>query len=291
MSHRNVVSACELVSRDSSLVFLDASLTLASGKPSGAQRYGECHIAGARFFDLNEICDRGHELPRMLPAPSALRATLRALGIQDGQSVVVYDQDGLYSAPRVWWMLRALGHDAVSVLDGGLAAWRRAGGETQSGPPAPLPEAILTELSTRSKPQSLGGYPSERVVGHREVCAALDDKAYAVVDARSADRFWGRVAESKAHLQSGHMPGALNLPYSALVTEQGTLVSKNELEASLKRIGATAQQWISSCGSGVTACIFALAMEHYFGAVVRVYDGSWSEWGQGKVGDIQREAK
>lgn len=276
-----LVSAGDLLAQQPRPVFLDATLTLKPGEPDGAMRFARRHIAGARFFDLNQICDSHRSLPRMLPGRAQLAQHLRQFEISSDTQVVVYDQDGLYSAPRAWWMLRCAGHAGVRVLDGGLAAWIAAGGALASGEDAPLPSVLEQAV----EPASTGS----RLADHREVGQALADSGCAVLDARSRGRFTGEVPERNASLKSGHMPGAFNLPYTELVSEEGTLVSKAALVEALAARGLGVQdqrQWISSCGSGVTACIFALAMEHYFSIQVKVYDGSWSEWGQGQVGEV-----
>lgn len=276
-----LVSAATLLASEQSVVFLDATLTLKAGEPDAASRYAQRHILGASFFDLNQICDHANPLPRMMPSPAQLANVLTQLGATADQQVVVYDQDGLYSAPRAWWMLRCAGHQKVRVLDGGIEAWIAAGG------------AVVTGIDAQAEPEL--GAPGDGadwehcVVDHVQLASALRDPGAVVLDARSAARFAGEVSERNPALASGHMPGALNLPYSELVTEAGTLVSKGELEQALQKRGLSPtqeRQWISSCGSGVTACVFALAMEHYYSVRVQIYDGSWSEWGKGECGEI-----
>lgn len=274
----NLIDAPTLLQSAFAPVFLDATLTLDPSRPSGAQRYSESHIQGAHYFDLNQICDAQSNLPRMLPSVAVLRAAIRRFGIHATQPVVVYDQDGLYSAPRVWWMLRCLGHARVAVLDGGLRAWIQAGGATQSGAPTPLSEVALQESA---RPSGYV-YPKQRLIDRAGVRDALQDPSCAVLDARSRARFLGEVPERSPHLRSGHMPGSFSLPYTELVTQEGCLVPKEVLRAKLDALNFTQPpaRWVSSCGSGITACVFALAMEHYWSTIVQVYDGSWSEWGR-----------
>lgn len=267
-------------------MFLDATLTLTPDQLDGASRFAEQHIAGAMFFDLNQIRDQANPLPRMLPGAAELARRLAEFGIDAQREVVVYDQDGLYSAPRAWWMLRCAGHARVSVLDGGIKAWIAAGGALASGAQA-RPELDLAFKVDASGVQA-------RRVDHAQVSQALNDPQAVVLDARSEARFAGAVPERDSALVSGHMPGAVSLPYTELVNKEGYLVSKEDVLRVLAARGLDVQQprqWISSCGSGVTACILALAMEHYFSIQVQVYDASWSEWGKGEVGAIVTGAK
>lgn len=280
-----LASASSLLASEQSLLFLDATLTLKASELDGPSRYAQRHILGARFFDLNQVCDQGSPLPRMMPSSSQLASVLRQLEIGPEQQVVVYDQDGLYSAPRAWWMLRCAGHRAVRVLDGGIEAWIAAGGAVTTGLD-PAPPLVL------GPSDGACGWP-DRVADHAQVAKALLDPGAVVLDVRSAGRFRGELEESNPALKSGHMPGAINLPYSELVGASGTLVSKAELDQLLQARGLDARQerqWISSCGSGVTACVFALAMAHHHAVEVQIYDGSWSEWGRGEVGEIVSEA-
>lgn len=286
----NLIDARTLLDFARAPVVLDATLSLDPTQPSGAQRYRECHIQGAHYFDLNEVRDTKSTLPRMLPPFAQLQARIRGMGIGETQPVVVYDQDGLYSAPRVWWMLRCLGHGPVAVLDGGLNAWTKAGGSVESGPSTRWPEGVEEASAPPSSLSRLLGYTKQRIVDLEGVQKALQDPECAVLDARSRARFLGQAPERASHLRSGHMPGSFSLPYAELVTEDGCLVSKEELLERLDalKLARPPQRWVSSCGSGVTACIFALAMEHHCDQVVRVYDGSWSEWGAGDATEVQR---
>lgn len=282
----NLIDAPTLLESGLAPVILDATLTLDPSRPSGAQRFSESHIRGAHYFDLNQICDTESDLPRMLPPFASLNARIRGMGISATQPVVVYDQDGLYSAPRVWWMLRCLGHGPVAVLDGGLQAWTLAGGATDSGASEPLPK-----LALQGSTMHVGAtYPKQRLIDQVGVQNALQDPECAVLDARSRARFLGEAPERSPNLRPGHMPGSLSLPYTELVTEEGRLVSKEVLLARLDALGLARQpeRWVSSCGSGITACVFALAMEHHCSTIVRVYDGSWSEWGRGEA-PLQRD--
>ncbi len=232
------------------------------GDAAAAHRAGR--IPGAVRFDIDQIADRASPLPHMLPAPEAFAAAAGALGLGDEDLIVAY---GL-AAPRVWWMVRAMGHDAVAVLDGGLAKWAAEGRPIETGePPAPAP----ARFTARFRP--------ELVRGFSEVAAALD-AGLPVLDARPGDRFRGEAPEPRPGLASGHMPGALSLPSASLFAADGTFRSAEALEALVRSAGHDpARPAIATCGSGVTACMIALALARLGAWHTAVYDGSWTEWG------------
>jgi thiosulfate/3-mercaptopyruvate sulfurtransferase len=249
------------------LVLLDATMQTAVAAGSGAPV--ERHLRGARRFDFDtRVCDRTSALPHMMPTPELFTQEVRALGIGRDSRVVIYDRVGVYSSPRAWWMFRAMGHDQVAVLDGGLPAWVAAGMPCEGGPCPPAEGR--GDFVARPRPGLF--CDAERVT------TALADETCAVLDARSAGRFQGREPEPRAGLRPGHMPNALNLPFGSVQTG-GRMRSKEELIAIFaEKLGAQ-QTWIFSCGSGVTACILALAAELAGHTDMTVYDGSWSEWG------------
>lgn len=226
------------------------------------------HPPGAVFFDIDAVADRVTDLPHMLPPPEEFAAAVGALGLGDGARIVVYDQHGLMSAARLWWSLRALGHGAVSVLDGGLPKWRAEGRAVESGEPAPVPAAF----TPRPVPAL--------VRGRAAVARALETGAEQVVDARPAPRFRGEAAEARPGLACGHMPGARNLPSSALFAPDGTLLAAPELARAFEAAGVDLDRPVTaSCGSGITACLLALALARLGRWDAAVYDGSWAEWG------------
>lgn len=226
------------------------------------------HLPGAVFFDIDAVADRGAGLPHMLPPRAEFAAAMGALGLGDGARIVVYDGHGLMSAARLWWSLRALGHGAVSVLDGGLPKWRAEGRPVESGEPAPAP-AVFT-------PRPVPALVRDRLAVER----ALDTGAEQVVDARPAPRFRGEAPEPRPGLASGHMPGARNLPSSALFASDGALLPAPELARAFAEAGIDPDRPVTaSCGSGITACLLALALARLGRWDAAVYDGSWAEWG------------
>ena len=250
---------------------LDASWYLSTMKRDPRRDFREGHVPGAQLFNIDEASDASSPLPHTLPPAAQFAGVVSRLGISSDDHVVVYDaSDTNFSAPRVWWMFRAYGHDRVSVLDGGLAAWKEAGGALETGDPVPPPrgtfDAVLRDDMIRSAAQ---------VLDARRNGSAM------IVDMRSRGRFEGTEPEPRPGLRSGHIPGSRNVPYATLVDERGRLRSDAELRALLECAGIDEGKPVSaSCGSGVTACSLLLAL-HVLGAPHgALYDGSWSEWGQ-----------
>jgi thiosulfate/3-mercaptopyruvate sulfurtransferase len=259
--------AAELDAPD--IVVIDASWHMpGEGKDARADYLAE-HIPGAIFFDIDEIADTENALPHMLPPPEKFSSRMRSMGIGDGSRIVVYDQQGIYSAARVWWTFRVMGVEDVTVLNGGLPKWKREGLPLESGEPR-----------LRSTRHFTSRRNADLVRDVSDMKSILKDHSAEIVDARSADRFAGRVPEPRAGLRSGHIPGAHNLPYGRLLKEDGTLKSPAELEALFHEAGVDlSKPVVTSCGSGITASVLALALAVIGHRRTAVYDGSWSEWG------------
>ncbi|MFN8411002.1 MAG: sulfurtransferase [Anaerolineales bacterium] len=225
------------------------------------------YIPGALRFDFDqEICDHNTSLPHMMPSPEFFTDEMQKMGINQDSAIVVYDKIGLFSSPRAWWMFRAMGHEQVAVLDGGLPAWMNAGFKT-------VPQL-------KEKPLHRGNFVAQlqsgAFVASSDVMKALSDSNFSVMDARSVGRFKGLEPEPREGLRRGHMPNAVNIPY-VNVLENGMMKSSINLK-SIFDIYKN-KKMIFSCGSGVTACILALAAEQAGHKEFAVYDGSWSEWG------------
>jgi thiosulfate/3-mercaptopyruvate sulfurtransferase len=252
MPSRNFCTTSELAAAlgDPDLGVIDASWHLPNTARMGAAEFRLAHIPGAVFFDIDTIADRDQGLPHMLPKPEPLAKAMTALGLGDGMRFVVYDVTGLYAAARVWWTLRAYNVKDIRIVDGGLPKWIKEGRPLETGDAHPKPRVFT--------PRPADGF----VASLDEVRKALASSSAQVVDARPADRFWGKTPEPRPGLRSGHMPGSLNLPFVEIV-EHG------RLKAPI----------ITTCGSGVTAAILALAVEEAGGTVAGLYDGSWAEWG------------
>ena len=246
---------------------LDATWRMPGDPADAREGFEAAHIPGARFFDTDEVADRSTDLPHMAPPPEQFAEQVGALGIGNGDTVVVYDQQGLFSAPRAWWTFRLFGHDAVQVLDGGLPLWRAEGRPVESGAAAPVAPATFRSQFRRELVRDL-----------EQVRRALEHRTQ-LLDARPAARFRGEAPEPRAGLRSGHMPHALNLPFSELV-DDGRLRPPEELAARFEQARVEAGRPVTAtCGSGLTAAILALALARLGHWETAIYDGSWTEWG------------
>ncbi len=255
---------------DPDVVVLDGSWHLPPEQRDGAMEFLDAHIPGANFFNVDTIADTSSGLPHMLPPPGLFAERVGAMGIGNATRVVVYDTKGLFSAPRVWWTFRAMGHDNVVVLDGGLRKWRAEGRTLEQGFPGVaepklfVPRPVLELISSRA-----------------EVLAALGDAQWQIVDARPAGRFAGRDPEPRPGLAAGHMPGARNVPFTELINADGTIKDQTGLQAAFAAAGVTDERpLIATCGSGMTAAMLVFARALTGDADARVYDGAWAEWGQ-----------
>jgi thiosulfate/3-mercaptopyruvate sulfurtransferase len=270
MAH-NLISTAELAIQlgEPGLVVLDATLYLPNEAKNALVEFRAAHIPGARFFDIGDIADADTDLPHMVPTPGLFARKMAELGVSNDSQVVFYDQKGLSSAARGWWMMALFGHDRAAVLDGGLPKWRAEGRPVESGEPAFIPPS-------RFRPD----FRPTRLRGIGDIMGNLESRAELVLDARAAGRFSGQVPEPRAGMRSGHIPGSVNLPYTELLAPDQTMLPPDALRARLRAAGVDGTRpVVTSCGSGVTAAILTLAMTEAGLPPGAVYDGSWTEWG------------
>jgi thiosulfate/3-mercaptopyruvate sulfurtransferase len=250
------------------LQVVDASWFMPNENRSGREAYERAHIPGAVFFDIDEIAETSTDLPHMLPTPDAFAAEVGKLGLRRDAEIVVYDAQGIFSAPRVWWSLRVMGFPRVHVLDGGFPKWRAEAKPVETSRPSPEPTALRSI------------YDPDLVRDIDAVRQLLSERDAQLVDARAGARFRGEAPEPRAGLRSGHMPGAHNLPWGDLVTADGTMKSPAEIRAAFEAAGIDLDgPIVTTCGSGVSAALLALALARVGRHDVAVYDGSWTEWG------------
>lgn len=252
---------------DPNMVILDASIPKIG--EVGPHPLAEKTIPGTRFFDLNGVfSDKQTDLPHNLPSAEVFTQASRELGIHATSTIVVYDHHGIYVSPRVWWMFRAMGHEQVTVLDGGLPKWIEAGFPSAAKvPTVGLAGNFTAQLN------------SDLVCDAAWVLENVSKPVAKLVDARSNARFCGTAPEPRAGLKGGHIPGSLNLPFDRVLRD-GQYLPKEELAAVITELELGDGPLAFTCGSGVTACVIMLACELSMSNPKRVYDGSWSEWGQ-----------
>ena len=254
--------------KDPDLRILDASWLLPGVEGDAKAAYNAAHIPGARYFDIDDISDHRSELPHMAPPIEKFMSRLRAMGVGDGHQVVVYDNIGIYSAPRVWWTFKLMGQENIAVLDGGLPKWLAEGRPTEDLPPV-VRDRHMTVRRQAHLVRDVTQVSSASKLGDHEI-----------LDARSAGRFSGAEPEPRAGLRGGHIPGSKNVPFTTLLNADGTMKSPDALRGVFAAAGVDlGKPAITSCGSGVTAAIISLALERIGKTDHSLYDGSWTEWG------------
>ena len=263
--------------QDRNVIVVDGSYVLPTQQRDARAEHREGHIPGAVFFDIEAVADHSSELPHMLPGPRQFGEAVGALGIGDGDTVVVYDSAGLYSAARVWWTFRVFGAKKVYILDGGLPQWELEGRPLEKGDAERPPRRFTAEMNVGA------------VALLDDVRMALVDDSVQIVDARPPERFAGKAPEPRPGLHSGHMPRSFNVPYGQIV-ENGHLAPRARIEAAFADAGVNLDKpIITSCGSGITAAILTFALESIGKEPRGLYDGSWAEWGSRPDLPVERD--
>lgn len=252
-----------------SVRIVDATWMLPNAGRKGIEDFSAGHIPGAVFWDIDAIADPASSLPHMMPDEATFERHMNSLGISNDHHVIVYDSVSMMTSARVWWALRAFGHDRVSLLDGGAVKWRAEG------------RALSADAAEIGDTSFKAGFNPAMVRSLDDVRANLNTGAAQVLDARSAGRFAAAEPEPRPECRSGHIPGSFNLPFNTLIDPAtSTIRSAAELSASLAEAGIdSARPVVTTCGSGITACVLALAMHLTGKDDVAIYDGSWTEWG------------
>jgi thiosulfate/3-mercaptopyruvate sulfurtransferase len=256
--------------KDANVRLLDATFKLPGILPLPKDDYLAAHIPGAVYFDVDAVSDHSNPLPHMFPSAEQFGRDAGGLGVSNADTVVIYDAGGWVAAPRAWWMFLSYGHRDVRILNGGLKKWRAEGRPVESG-------------EVKAKPATFkASYDARRVRSIEQMIANVANRAEQVIDARAADRFEGRAVEPRAGIRSGHIPGALNLPYNNLFdAATGTMKPLDDLRKAFAGAGVdTAKPIVTSCGSGVSAAVLTLALYRIGVEDTALYDGSWSEWGK-----------
>ncbi|KAI8804872.1 3-mercaptopyruvate sulfurtransferase [Cladochytrium replicatum] len=270
-------------SKDDPWRYVDGQWKKIDNQPDAEKEFLEKRIPGARYFDIDKIADTTSQLPHMLPTAGEFERHMSRIGVSEVEHVVVYDSKGIFSAPRAWWTFKVFGHDKVSVLDGGLKKWVSESKSVESGP---VPSFEPTAYKANFNP--------DMVIDYQNLLVDATDFLYAeksvILDARPRPRFLGEAPEPRIEVPSGHIPSAINIPFAEVLNpETGTLLPPDELRKLFdeKRVDMR-RPIVAMCGSGVTACIVALALERSGRKVesIKVYDGSWTEWAGYKKGPI-----
>ena len=255
---------------DKNLVILDCSWHMPMERRNGEKEFDKKHIKNAYFFNIDKISDRKTSLPHMLPSKRKFEEKIRRYGVNQNSFIIVYDTKGIFSSPRVWWMFKYFGHKNVFVLNGGLKKWLKE------------KKPITNKKTYFKKGNFISKVFNEWLVNKKEVLETIHKKNSLTFDARDKNRFYGTAKEPRKGVRLGHIPKSKNFFWGNLVSSNGTLIPKKKISYLFNKFQIKNKKIITSCGTGVTACILSLSLLHGLKIHSSVYDGSWTEWGQNK---------
>ena len=264
--------ALENLFNKTKVVFIDSTFHLPVSGRNALEEFNKCHIPNARFFDINQISDQSSNLPHMLPNEAFFSKMVSKLGINNDDTVVAYDNSVFFSSARAWWMFKIFGHKNLKIIDGGLKAWKEQSGPLESKKTIFKDTAYIAQKVNYKLYENLDNIMDDLNNYRNKV----------IIDARGEDRFLGQVEEPRPKVRSGHIPASLNIPISSII-DQKTNCFKSTSEINQifidNEITNKDAELVMTCGSGVTACGLAIAANSLGFKNVKVYDGSWSEWG------------
>ena len=240
------------------------------------KEYNKIHIRNAYFFDINKISDNKTNLPHMLPNQNKFEKKVRGFGVNQNSIIIVYDTKGIFSSPRVWWMFKYFGHKKIFVMNGGLKKWLKEN------------KPVTNKKTYFKKGNFISNLSKEFLVTKNEVLESINTINSLTFDARHKDRFYGRVKEPRKGLRSGHIPRSKNIYWGNLINSKGVLIPKKKINKLFNEFQIRNKKIITSCGTGITACVLSLSLLHALKKYSSVYDGSWTEWSQNKKLPIEK---
>ena len=248
--------------------FVDATWYMPNVPKNAYETYLNEHIPGAVHFDIDKVADHAVDLPHMYPSLEYFESSMSEMGISSSDEVIVYDRSNFVASARAWWMFVSFGHQNAKVLNGGLKAWKSAGGPMESG------------THSKSSSGSYVGQPvGDQVMDRLQVQAVMSNPDAAILDARSKGRFEGTEPEPRPGLRGGHIPGSLNLYYGDVMDSDGIMYDSERIQKILGDLSVDSSPvLVTTCGSGVTAAVLLLAIYQVRSQGLRMYDGSWTEW-------------